>query len=339
MSDTETVAAGLPGSRIRELIARGADEIPLPGQGETLSRWQRLAEVADEDLGLVKLFEGHTDALAILAELGVSTSDPLPRAEGDVWGTWAAEPPSARLRASGDGDQLFVDGRKAWCSGADVVSHALVTAWDAQGRQCLAAVRMDEAGVEVTGEGWHAVGMGSVASPDVLFDHVRAVPVGRPGQYVQRPGFWHGGCGIAACWYGGALLFADAVAQRCADRPDPHTLAHLGAIDTAMLGTRALLGEAAAWIDRNPTASAQQWALRVRASTESTVTEVLERAGRVLGAGPLCRDPRTARHFADLPIFLRQSHAEHDLAALGETLAADPSAARQAWSLRGEAHD
>jgi alkylation response protein AidB-like acyl-CoA dehydrogenase len=335
MADTDTVAGAVPGRRIRELIAQGADEIPSPGHGETLLRWQRLAEVASEDLGLVKLFEGHTDALAIMAELG---TPPDATGSAEIWGTWAAEPPSARLRTFRDGDRLVLDGRKSWCSGADVVSYAVVTAWDEQGRQCLAAVRMDEPGVAITDQGWHAVGMGTVATPDVRFNRVTAVPVGSPGQYVQRPGFWQGGCGIAACWYGGTVLFAEAVAQRCADRPDPHALAHLGAIDTALHGTRALLAEAATWIDRNPTASAQQWALRVRASAESTVAEVIERAGRALGAGPLCRDPRTARRFADLPVFVRQSHAEHDLAALGETLAADPSAAGQAWSLRGEQH-
>jgi len=47
---------------------------------------------------------------------------------------------------------------------------------------------------------------------------------------------------------------------------------------------------------------------------------VLAHAGRALGAGPLCRDARVARAMADLPVFLRQSHAERDLAGLGETV-------------------
>jgi hypothetical protein len=36
-----------------------------------------------------------------------------------------------------------------------------------------------------------------------------------------------------------------------------------------------------------------------------------------LGAGPYCKDRQFARLIADLPVFLRQSHAERDLAALG----------------------
>lgn len=54
-----------------DLIAAGLDRLPLPGAGHgaTLERWRCLAVVAGHDLSLLKLYEGHTDALAILAEL------------------------------------------------------------------------------------------------------------------------------------------------------------------------------------------------------------------------------------------------------------------------------
>ena len=42
---------------------------------------------------------------------------------------------------------------------------------------------------------------------------------------------------------------------------------------------------------------------------------------RALGAGPLCRDAHFARLAADLPVFLRQSHAERDQAVLGGIVA------------------
>lgn len=56
------------GKRLRELIRHGEADLPLPGRGRTLERWSALAAVAAEDLSLAKLFEGHTDAIAILAE-------------------------------------------------------------------------------------------------------------------------------------------------------------------------------------------------------------------------------------------------------------------------------
>jgi hypothetical protein len=316
--------------RLSLLLSAGQGRLPLPGSGETLRRWQALAEVAARDLALAKLFEGHTDALAIMTELGAPDSDPA-----SAWATWAAEPPAARLELRRTARSVRLTGRKAWCSGAEIVSHALVTAWDDAGRQCLAAVAIGQPGVTVTADGWHAVGMGRAASGDVLFDAAPAVEIGEPGQYTARPGFWQGGCGIAACWYGGALPFADAVADLLCRRDEPHAAAHLGAIDAALAAARALLAETAAWIDAHPAASARIPALRSRAAVEETAGTVLAHAGRALGAGPLCRDAALAQRFADLPVFVRQSHAERDLAELGRGLSASDgeSSAAPGWRL------
>jgi alkylation response protein AidB-like acyl-CoA dehydrogenase len=297
---------------LAELVEAGLDRLPLPGTGRTLERWRALAAVAACDLSLAKRFEGHTDALAILAELGGADAP-----DGSRWGTWCAEPPSARVSFRRTGDRWSLHGTKAWCSGAADVTHAIVSCWDDDGAARLAAVSMAQAGVRITDQGWQAVGMADTASVDVHFDDAEALPVGDAGDYVARAGFWHGGAGIAACWYGGARGIADMTRANCGPRPDAHRLAHLGAIDIALAGAAAVLRETAAWIDEQPSSLAQVPALRARLVTEAAATLVLQHAGRALGAGPLCRDARVARAMADLPVFLRQSHAERDLAALG----------------------
>ena len=78
-------------------------------------------------------------------------------------------------------------------------------------------------------------------------------------------------------------------------------------------------------------ADASAVALRVRLAAEATATRVLDETGRALGATPFCRDPRFARMAADLPVFLRQSHAERDCAALGERVLAHQEG--PAWPL------
>ena len=102
--------------------------------------------------------------------------------------------------------------------------------------------------------------------------------------------------------------------------PDQVEALRTGAIDVALAGAAAVLREAAAWIDAHPRADAQRVAARARLAVEHAATRVLDHAGRALGAGPLCRDARFARAMADLPVFLRQSHAERDLASLGTGL-------------------
>ncbi len=306
------------GTAMHRLTAAGLTDLPMPAAGRTIERWRALASVGALDLSLAKIYEGHTDALAILTELGGIKSEGL-------WTVWAAEPPNAR--------PIFHDGRitgrKEWCSGAAIMDHALVSAWTKAGDPILAQVSLRQPEIAVESDGWQAVGMGASQSVATVYKEARAEAVGSPGDYVSRPGFWHGGAGIAAVWYGGAVAIASALAASSRVSKDPHVAAHLGAVDSALRGARALLVEAAAWIDANPTADAFPAALRVRANVEAAANEVLLRTGRALGPGPLCRDAAHAQRCADLPVFLRQSHAERDLAALGESVSADS----KAWAL------
>lgn len=301
------------GQTLTAMVGEGLDALPLPGSGQTLERWRMLAQVAAQDLGLCKLYEGHTDALAIMAELGADA--PPPRS---TWGTWAAEPPQARVTLHGDAEQVRLRGRKAWCSGAAVVSHGLLTAWDDAGRQCLVAVDLNQPGVRITSDGWQAVGMAATASVDIFFDDAEARRIGPPAGYLERPGFWQGGAGIAACWYGGTEALAEYLRASASRRDDPHALAHLGRVDTLLQGARSALAACATWIDRHPREDAQWHTRRVRALVEECAETVQAAVGRALGAQPFCREAHFARLAADLPVYLRQSHGERDLAVLGE---------------------
>nr|WP_312972602.1 acyl-CoA dehydrogenase [Pseudomonas sp.] len=252
---------------LQRLCDAGLDRLPAPGGGQTLQRWQALATVAAQDLSLCKLYEGHTDALAILehyvAQVPARTT----------WGMWAAEPPQARvaLDAEQRDGSVCLHGRKAWCSGATVLSHGLLTAWNERGEQQL-----------------------------------------------------------VAGWYGAARRLGEALRSHCAERDEPHALAHLGTVDCALTTAASALQGGGAWIDANPEADAELPVRRVRAIVEHSASTVIEHVGRALGAAPYCRDGGLARLLADLPVFLRQSHAERDLAALGELVARQP---HESWML------
>lgn len=305
---------------------------PQPGAGATLQRWRALAAVAAHDLSLAKLVEGHTDALAILRELG--HEPPMPQTQR--WSTWAAESPGTRVLARSVGaDAVRLSGTKAWCSGAALASHALLTAWlpDGSGPQ-LVSVELAQPGVGVSAHAWRAIGMADSASADVQFDKVLATPIGAPGDYLSRAGFWQGGAGIAACWWGGARALGMALHTALEQMPvaarTPFRQAALGRVDAALEGCAALLREGAAWVDAHPRQDASLVALRLRQSAEQCARRVLDDVGRALGATPFCRDAHFARMAADLPVFIRQSHAERDDAAVGERVLAQQEAP---WSL------
>ncbi|MEO7234781.1 MAG: acyl-CoA dehydrogenase, partial [Lapillicoccus sp.] len=63
-------------------------------------------------------------------------------------------------------------------------------------------------------------------------------------------------------------------------------------------------------------------ARRVRAVVETAATATLDHVGRALGAAPLALDEEHSTAVSDLMVYLRQSHAERDLAAIGRAAAA-----------------
>ena len=325
---------------LRGLIDAGLDRLPMPGQGATLQRWQALEQVARRDLALVKWYEGHTDALAILQEI-----DGVQRPErGAAYAVWASESRSepVTIRAIDQGISLVgddeaqrvrIDGRKSWCSGARVVDAALLTATDANGDRRLVEVRMGTPGISIDDSRWQAVGMQRSGSFDVIFHDVAARLVGPDNGYLDRPGFWHGGAGIAACWFGAAAAIGTAVRDLQRGRDDVHALAHLGTIDGALASGAALLRETAAAIDAAPARDAMRLALRARGAMADLAELVVHHATRAVGPGPLCNDARLASLVADLPIFIRQSRAEHDLVAQGRALLVDDAASEAGWRL------
>jgi alkylation response protein AidB-like acyl-CoA dehydrogenase len=296
------------------LCESGALDLPLPGSGHTVDRFDAFAAWGRTDLVLVRLAEGHADAAAIRTEVtGVGPPKPDER-----WGVWAAVP--ASVTATRVGTDWLLEGERPWCSGAGVCTHALVTALAPDGARLFAVdVRRPE--VTALDGTWPAVGMARSDSRTVRFAHAPAEPVGEPDAYVARPGFWHGSAGVAACWYGGALGVADALWQAAQTKSlDPHAMAHLGAVDAAIAAAGALLRDTAAMIDADPARADPRPSRRLRATVEACAALVLDHVGRALGAKPLCLDAEHAMRVADLTVYLRQSHAERDLETLGNSL-------------------
>jgi alkylation response protein AidB-like acyl-CoA dehydrogenase len=308
------VTAGL----VRHWLDSGRLELPLPASGHTEERWQRLAVLAEDDVVAARIAEAHVDAIAILHELGGKPPD-----SGQLWGVWAAESPDAVVTATNVGGGAFtLSGTKVWCSGAGFCTHALVTARLDDGTRGLFAVAVVDPATKALPTTWWNAGMAGCDTRPVQFTNAHAVAVGEPGDYLRRPGFWHGAIGVAACWLGGARRVAEPL-YRCAgsESADAYSLAHLGAVDAALASGEALLNTAAAQVDADPfdrANAAQLLARRVRAIVEHAADEAITRTGRALGPRPLCQDRRHAQRVADLSIYIRQSHAERDLAALGQ---------------------
>ena len=83
---------------------------------------------------------------------------------------------------------------------------------------------------------------------------------------------------------------------------------------------QAVLTVAGDTFDREREANNMIEALEVRHSIEQLCTDTLRRFARALGPAPLVKDEAMVRRYAELDLFLRQSHAERDLEALGRAV-------------------
>lgn len=311
----------LLGAELRRMAATDEFDVPLPGGGRTRQRWAALARLGRRDLALARLAEGHLDALAILAEAG---RRPEPDA---LYGVWAARSGGTGAHLVREGRDTRLSGTVRFCSGANLLDRALVAAREGD-VGWLVDVDLATPGIERDQDTWHAIGMDDSDSIDVRFTDVVVttdMTVGGPDWYLRRRGFALGGAGVAAVWLGGAAGVLDALVDLLREAPhvDEHQYAHLGALHCAVRSTEALLTAAAGTFDvPGPAPAEAVLAKTCKSSAERTGWEMLDRAPRITGPTPLSRDRRFAQRLADLQVYVRQHHAERDLAVLGQLVLA-----------------
>ncbi len=285
------------------------ERLPLPAGGRTKERHRRLFAIGHENLSLAKLAEAHWDAVAILDEAGRA---PAP---GALYAVWASEIPGKALQLKGN----TVSGTKMFASGATLVDRTLVTVGAPTQQLVEINLRSNEDHYAVDLSAWATQAFQLTRTGTITFHAADLEPdalIGPPGWYLDRPGFWHGACGPAACWAGGVTGLVNYATE--SNREDPHTLAHLGAMQANLWALEAFLDRAGEQADAAPQdrAAAQRRAFTVRHLVEQTCTDTLRRFARAYGPYPLAMREDTALRYQEADLFLRQSHGERDLEAL-----------------------
>jgi hypothetical protein len=307
---------------LRRRAVAGELTLPEAGRGQTPRRWSALAALGRTDLALARLAEGHVDALAILAEAGRMA------AQDALYGVWAARAGGTGVAVERGPGGLRLTGTVRFCSGAGVLDRALVVATapaEAEGGDWLVEVDLTAAGVGPDPDSWPSVGMDASDSLDVRFRNVMVneeMIIGRDDWYVRRRGFRLGSGGVAAVWLGGAMGGYDRVIALLRERgkPDGHQLAEVGTLATALHAADALLANTAHAIDTEPDLDLAETIGLGKSAVERVGREIVDVAPRITGPGPLCWEHSFAQHLADLAVYIRQHHAERDLAGLSRHL-------------------
>lgn len=302
-------------SQLRALLDAGGLDLPPLGGGDTAQRWRSLAELARRNVSLGRLAEAHVDAVQILSEADRSAEP------GRLLGVWASEHPRWTVSAEPVAKGIVLRGAKAFCGGAGIVDDALVTVVTEAGPLLVLVPVGDLEPARIDRRAWQTAALADAATATVDLDGIeipRDQVVGDPGWYLDRPGFWHGAVGPAACWGGAAIGLVDHAA---ANPPaDSHGRAHLGALLADAWGIDAVLDRAGRQIDGlgaiEATGAAGVRALIVRHLVDERCESIQRHFERALGPRPLVADPEIIERHAALTLYRRQCHGERDLEAL-----------------------
>ncbi|GAA3641011.1 hypothetical protein [Microlunatus ginsengisoli] len=288
--------------------------------------WRELIELllrlGRTDIALSRLAEGHVDALRILAQAGAAPRPPATGAGPALYGVWASR--SMRTGVSGrwcDDGRLRIDGTLRFASGAGLLDRALVPVWIDADHHLLVDLPTD--GLPVDPSVWRTGAMaasrtyelriaGAVAEPDQV--------VGAPDFYLDRPGFFPGGVGVAACWTGGAVRVVDLLRSRHAT-VTPAQQRRLGTIRADLVAATAAVRLAAARLDEILPTEPSDWqvlATEARLCAAAAIRRIIADARLLTGPAGVAMDDDLAHALPDLELYVLQQNADADAMLLGD---------------------
>ena len=289
---------------------------------ELMALLRLLYRVARRDLPLARLFEGHVDALQIIARYGDrEQAEAAARiaAGGGAFGVWNAALPDEPLRVA-DGRLI---GGKSFASGAGILTHALASA-DTDSGNRLVLIDLHTSDPEVDRSWWQVVGMQRSQTHRVRWagaDQSSFAFIGAVGDYAREPFFSGGALRFVACHAGGVAAVFDHVRDHLASTrraDDPHQAVRLTDLYVAAQSAAAWVRAAAGTLgDRYHVEHVASARVAVAGLAEQAITIAQQAVG---AQGMFVSHPLSAM-LTDLMVYLRQPAPDAQRVRVGRATA------------------
>ncbi|WP_323764501.1 acyl-CoA dehydrogenase [Marinovum sp.] len=271
-----------------------------------------LMRIAQANLSLARLFEGHVNAVQLVDRFAPETLRHEMAAavrDGALLGVWGADGNTPLTLA---GDRLA--GGKRFASGLGVVSLAAVTV--NSGPEVRLALAESDAPERQDPAVWSMLGMRASASGNYDFNGLPAERFrlfGAPGDYLTEPGFVSGVWRIAALQLGGTFGLIAAARDRLAaiDRLEAEAqITRLAAVLQRAYGAIGLVERAARIAEgqegRADAERAVALSILARLETEEIGQTAIATVERAIGLAHFDSDSETGRIARDLATYMRQ---------------------------------
>lgn len=336
-----------PRGDLRRLASAGLLTAPLPRRvgglglgsepGGQAALLRILAALGGADLALGRLYEGHVNALILVAAYGSESQIAAAAEDAEqgmlfgVWNTGDARP----VELDEDDGSFRLSGTKLFATGAAFVDRAIVTAERAGKGWQMTLVPMNTLratqSVRVDRGSWYPLGMASSESFGIEFTSAPLSPqdlIGTGGDFYREPLFRGGAIRFAAVHAGAVLrlhkTFAEwLIAQNRME--DPYQLARMGEValharESILWVERAAeLAEMAFHVDAAEPARDEmvEFANMMRLRIERIATTTIQQVVSGMGARGLLQPGGLERIVRDLTMYLRQPAPDYVLAETG----------------------
>ncbi len=331
-----------PEQEFKWMAAEGLLSITNPdalldfNKSKTATLLQLLKKTGSANLSVGRIYEGHINALLLIALYGnpIQKKTWFKEAEKEqklfgVWNTQAEN--GVRIHDLGDG-YYRLEGSKTFCSGSGWINRPLVTGElvspDKRGWQMCIIPTEKVKPILTDSSFWQPLGMRASASFKMDFTGIEIQEkdlLGEPDSYYREPFFSGGSVRFAAVQLGGATaIFAEAQRfLRMMNRlDDPFQRARMAEMAYLIESGNLWLNEAGKkadqWISENTSPEKIiAHAGLLRTFTEEICTRVMHLAGQCVGARGLMRTDAFERIYRDLTLYLKQPGPDATLTQIG----------------------
>lgn len=293
-----------------------------------------LVAIGRGDLSVARLYEGHVNALQLVARLATPAQfSPIAKSVdlGGLLGVWGADDPLAPGRLQRSGGRWRLCGSKVFASGADLVGHAVVAVKSDERITQLVLLDREAIVGRLDAAWWNPIGMQATNSFKFNLDGIEigdANFLGPMGAYETQPFFGAGAIRFVAAQLGGTLALWDATREHllASNRyENPHQAARLGQIVSELEAVYSLVRSAYAsvapaisWDDRKEEGDNEQvLADCARVAVEFAAERVMNLAVKSVGCAGLMEAHPLAAAARDLLVYLRQPAPDAALTRIG----------------------
>ena len=292
-----------------------------------------LTALGRADLSVGRVYEGHVNAVQLIARLG--TPDQVGKmhklgAKGGLLGVWGADEPTNPGRIAQHGTSYVLSGTKTYASGSDLLDCALVVVKNESGDNCLVLLDKAQLAERFDPSWWKPVGMKATRSCAVDLSGIEITHdqlLGAPKAYMTQPFFGAGAIRFVTVQLGGLLAVWDATVDhlRTAGRyENPHQavrlalmMADLEAIYSGVEKAYVRVAPGIGWSAGEGLESDALIADSARIALEACAQRVMALAIQSVGCGGLMETHPLAGAMSDLMVYLRQPAPDAALMRLG----------------------